>query len=77
MNITRPFAPVDLVGLGALMKIKPNTTRAEFRNAYDMLGALETGRCNACWQGLPLVDFSPEPDPFVSLKPPNVAYKQC
>ena len=66
---------MDLVGLGALMKIKPNTTRAEFRNAYDMLGSLETGRCNDCWQGLTLV--SPQLEPFMSLKPSNVARQKC
>jgi hypothetical protein len=31
----------------------------------------------AMWQGLPLVHFSAQPDPFPSLNPPNTFFIKC
>jgi hypothetical protein len=50
---------MDLVGLSILMRMQPNTTRGEFKTAYDMVDSLATGRCNKCWQGIAYAPIVP------------------
>ena len=57
------------MGLGTQMQLRPNTTRAEFKVAYDWLTSLKTGRCNNCWQALsyaPFVSHAERQGPLLS-----------
>uniref|UniRef100_A0A7S0S6S5 histidine kinase n=1 Tax=Mantoniella antarctica TaxID=81844 RepID=A0A7S0S6S5_9CHLO len=42
----------ELVSLGTQMQLQPNTTRAQFKAAFDRLNNKITGRCAGCWQGI-------------------------
>jgi len=50
----------ELVSLGTQMQLQPNTTRAQFKVAFDRLNTRVTGKCNGCWQALSYAPFVPD-----------------
>jgi len=60
------------MSFGLLMQLRPDATRDQFKVAFKKLNHPETGRCNQCWQGLPLVHFLAQPEPDLSLIAPYI-----
>jgi signal transduction histidine kinase/CheY-like chemotaxis protein len=51
---------LELVALGTQMQLQPNTTRAQFKVAFDRINTKVTGKCNECWQALSYAPFVPD-----------------
>ena len=50
----------ELVSLGTQMQLQPNTTRSQFKVAFDRLNTKVTGKCNGCWHALSYAPFVPD-----------------
>ena len=50
----------ELVSLGTQLQLQPNTTRAQFKVAFDRLNTAVTGKCSGCWQALSYAPFVPD-----------------